>query len=789
MNTKRLLAILAISYSFVSAYSATRTWIGNTNTDWNTASNWSGNAVPTNSDDVVINNGSASNQPILDQDRTIASLTISAGSLDMDENELTVTGNVSLTGGSLTEGWLNAGNYTAMSNTTFNAGGTFLVLVKTAGGNNDLAGGNTFNGPIAFLNEDDSRFRLGVSNPDDFNGVMHFEERSSGALEPAYNGDNTFSSDISSNGSPNTVTFAAGNGAVVIDGSTSIYGSPRFNRLTVNTTGQINMQENQPISVLRVIAGTLDLDNNQITASQVYFTGGTVVDGIIVTADINAMQNTTFQGPLEIEKTGGSDNTVNGGNTFNLNDITLINSSSRRFRMANSTGDDFNNDITFVRDGSGAFEVAYRGNNTFAGDISTEGSNNPVQFGLSNGIVIIDGNTSQELIGDLSDIPTFRAFTMNTTGTLLTNNIPLYITQTLSLTNGIINSSETYPVIIIRNATVTGAKNSSHVNGTVNKIGDNAFTFPVGDGTFYSPISISAPSGTAAEFAATYNNFPYSNSTLGAGIDHISAQEHWILDRLQTTNSVNVTLSWNTARSGPVTYLPDLRVARFSGTQWVNQGNGGTTGNTSAGTVTTSSVVADFSPFTLGSSTTLNPLPISLLNFDAVPVSNFVKVSWTTTSELNNDYFLVQKSIDGINWSNIGNVKGAGNSEKLVKYNFNDMNPVNGVQFYRLQQFDINGEYEFTSVVAVRFNANTNNETVTVYPNPATGNTLNVNINSNEEGNATVSIINSLGQKVLEFNSLTGTAFTFDINDLASGIYTVQVSSEAGVVNTQLIKK
>jgi hypothetical protein len=608
-------------------------------------------------------------------------------------------------------------------------------------------------------------------------------------MEPAYNGNNTFSGDISANGSPSIVSFAMGSGAVVIDGSTTIYGSPRFNRLTVNTTGQINIQENQPISVLRVIAGTLDLDNNQITSSQVYFTGGTVEDGIIVTSDIMAMENTTFQGPLEIEKTGGSDNTVNGGNTFTLNDITLINSSNKRFRMANTTGDDFNNDITFIRDGSGTFEVAYKGNNTFAGDISTDGSNNPVQFGLSNGIVIIDGNTTQELIGDVSDIPTFRVLTMNTTGNLSTNNIPLYITQTLNFTSGIINSNATYPVIIVRNATVTGAKNSSHVNGTVNKIGDNSFTFPVGDGSFYSPISISAPSATSAEFAATYYNYQYGNTTLGSGIDHISTQEHWILDRLQTTNSVDVTLSWNFFRSGPVSYLPDLRVARFSGTQWVNQGNGGTTGTVGSGTVTTSSVVTDFSPFTLGSSTTLNPLPISLLNFDAVPVNNFVKVSWTTTSELNNDYFLVQKSIDGVNWSNIGTVKGAGNSEKLVKYSFNDMNPVNGVQFYRLQQFDINGESEFTSVVPVRFNTNSNNETVTVYPNPATGNTLNVNINSNDEGNANVSIINNLGQKVLEFNNLTGTAFTFDINDLASGIYTVQVSSEAGLVNTQLIKK
>ncbi|HEY1046760.1 MAG TPA: hypothetical protein VGF79_09995, partial [Bacteroidia bacterium] len=739
MNSKSLLAIFAITFSIVTTHAATRTWTGNTSTDWATSTNWSGNSVPTSSDDVVISNGSASNQPELDQDRSIASLSVSAGTLDLNDFELTVTGNASFTGGTVQYGWINATNFTSMQNTTFTG---LLVLYKTGGSNNDVSGGNTFNGPIAIINDDDSRFRLANLNGDDYNGIIHFEERSTGEMQPAYNGNNTFDGDISSVGSPNTVTFGSGgSGVAIIDGTTSMYGSHRFERLNVNTSGQINMQENQTITTLRVIAGTFDMDGNQITSTDVYFTGGTVTDGTLRASSINSMQNTTFAGLLTLQKTGSSNNTVNGGNTFNET-VRIVNSGSGLFRMANTTGDDYNGDVEFNEIGTGDLEPAYNGNNTFAGEISTDGTSSIISFGglSGNGIVIINGNSAQQLVGDAGFIPTFRRFTMNTSGTFLLNNIPLVITNSMSLTSGIINSSSSYQVIFRNSATVTGAKNSSHVNGPVVKIGTNAFTFPVGDGTYYAGISIGAPGNSSDEFTATYFNSPYVNTTtMGSGMDHVSTEEHWILDRTNGNANVTVTLSWDANRSGTVNSLTNLRVARWSGSNWSNQGNGSTTGNATAGTVISSSAVTDFSPFTLGSANTLNPLPIQLISFDAIPNKTSVNVNWATSNEVNNDYFIVEKSFDGNAWFSIGEVDGAGNSDKVINYTLLDTKPVVGIQYYRLIQVDLNGKSETSAIVPVRFNVNNINNVV-VSPNPATGNILNVNIKSNESAGASISI-------------------------------------------------
>lgn len=789
MNSKSLLALVAITFSINSAFSATKTWVGSTSSNWGTASNWSGNSVPTSSDDVVINNSSASFQPVLDQDRTIASLSVSAGKLDLGDQTrtLTVSGNSSFTGGTVTNGWLNSTNFTQMQNTTFTG---YLVLYKTGGSNNSVSGGNTFNGPVAVVNDDDSYFRLGASNPDDYNGIIHFEERSTGQMQPAYgSGNHTFSGDISTVGSPNTVTFGSNGGTVVIDGTSSLYGSPRFEKMTINTNGQINMQENQPITELRVIKGTFDMDGNQITVTDAYFTGGTVTDGTLKMSNINSMQNTTFDGNLVLEKiSGGNSNIVSGGNTF-TETVRIINSSSNLWRLANTNGDDYNGDIEFNENGSGNLEPAYNGNNTFAGELSTDGTSGIIEFGKGNGIVIIDGNTTQELVGDDTKIPTFAKFTVNTSGVFSMNNIPLQVTSTLSLTSGIIESSDSYPVIMLNGSSVSGAKNSSHVNGPVEKRGNSAFTFPVGDGTVYASIAISAPSNSSDAFTATYFQSAYSNTTtLSSGLDHVSTEEHWILNRTTGSSNVNVTLSWNASRSGTVNSLSNLRVARWSGSTWNNQGNGSTTGNNSAGTVTTSSAVVDFSPFTIGSASTLNPLPVELISFRAQVIQNNIGLNWATSNELNSDRFDVEKSLDGVNWSKIGQVKAAGNTTTVHTYQHTDANPVVGLQYYRLRQVDINGEYKISQVVPVRYQLNTVVSNVNVFPNPAKGGNININIKNNENADASITIYNSVGQVVVKMESLSGNIFTININDLETGLYTVEVSSDGEVSNTKLMK-
>lgn len=783
MNTKTnyLFALTAFLLSAFNSTAATCTWVGSVNAAWGNAANWSGNAVPGSSDDVVLNNASASYQPELYFSTSVNSLSVSAGTFTMSGNTLTIATTATFTGGTTRDGTINANDF-VMSNARFEG---LLIFYKVGGGDNDMNGGNTFVGPIAFVNSDDSRWRFASNSPDDFQGICHFEETSSGQMEPAYNGNSTFSGDISTNGSTGAVTFAAGNGQVVITGYTTVYGSPDFNRLTLNTTGQINYQENKTINELRMIAGTLDLDGHTLTATNAYFTGGNLTDGTLNVTDIQSMQGATFTGNLTINKTGGSDNILAGGNSFNSN-VTIINSSNALLRMANTTGDDFNGLINFQENASGQLEPAYNGNNTFSSDISTNNTNSPVTFGAGSGIVIIDGSVFQNFVGN-AQMPIINKLTMNKNGSLYINNLNVMVAGTLSFTSGIILTGTNREIIFGDNAIHTGAKNASHISGPVTKRGNDAFVFPTGDGTLYAPIGISAPSSTGDAFTAQYNNTPYSNiASLGSGLNNVSSEEHWILNRTTGSSNVNVTMYYHVDRSGGISQQTDLRVARWNGSQWVSHGNGGTSGTNIDGNVVSSAAITDFSPFTLGSSTTLNPLPVHLLNFNALPLQASVKVVWSTSSEINNDFFVVEKSLDGKIWNELGRVEASENSNTVSKYNMLDNTPVLGLQYYRLKQFDLNGEFTYSQIASARFTEELL-ETVSIAPNPAK-NLVNVMLLDNEDENASISLINSIGQTVLHFENVSGSVLTLNMSDLANGVYQLHIVQNATLTTTKLIK-
>lgn len=780
--------------SITSANAYTFTWNGSASTNWNTAANWtrtgsgSGNTIPGSADDVVINNGSLSNQPVLQNDLTIDDLTVSAGIMALAGYTLTVD-EASFTGGTVENGWIDAQDFLALQNTTFDADGGALVLNKiNGGGTNDVVGGNTFVGPLAILNSSTSRFRLGINTTDTYIGLMHYEERSSGALEPAYNGTNIYSADLSTQGSPNLVSIGLGNARVILNGTTTLLGSQSYvRRLYINTNSIFSLLGDQTVEELRIYNGNVDLNTYTITVeNELYIRGGEIEDGTIEFEDIDTMQNATFEGMTLIKVSGGSDNTVRGGNIFNGQNV-IRNNDNDDWRLSNINPDDYNGDILFLRMGSGDLEVAHNGSNTFAGEISTVGSTNSVEFGAGNGIVVVDGDIDQTFSGNSSSQPIVYRLRMNTSATLFLGGINLTILTQLNFTEGIIASTSTTMLIFADGATAINASNASHVAGPVRKIGNEAFTFPTGTATVYGAIGISAPSSSAHFFTAEYIGNPYSDLSVGSGLDHVSTEEHWILDRNPGTgSSVRVTLHYNYDRSGPINKRSDLRVARHDGNSWVNEGLFDTTGTSGNGTIT-SNTVTSFSPFTLGSSSSLNPLPISLLSFNAIPVNTNVLVKWSTSNETNNNFFTVEKSLDGRTWSNIGIVKGAENSFTTLEYQFVDRTPVEGLQFYRLKQTDLNGEFTYSNIVPVKFNAE-NNTNVVLFPQPA-GDILNVSVQNTENLNINIKILNAMGQQVLELNNLNGSVIQIDLSTLTSGVYYMELNLDGTVTQTKLIKQ
>ena len=107
-------------------------------------------------------------------------------------------------------------------------------------------------------------------------------------------------------------------------------------------------------------------------------------------------------------------------------------------------------------------------------------------------------------------------------------------------------------------------------------------------------------------------------------------------------------------------------------------------------------------------------LPIELVSFEAIKLKNEVLVSWKTASEINNDYFEVERSFDGQHFTRIARLEGAGNSTHTINYTFKDKDFVKGVNYYKLIQTDYNGNETMSDIVAVDMNQNSETKIKTV---------------------------------------------------------------------------
>lgn len=142
-------------------------------------------------------------------------------------------------------------------------------------------------------------------------------------------------------------------------------------------------------------------------------------------------------------------------------------------------------------------------------------------------------------------------------------------------------------------------------------------------------------------------------------------------------------------------------------------------------------------------------LPIKLLSFNATFYNNHVVLDWSTASEIDNDYFTIEISSDGVNFEILNIVNGAGNSNSVLNYETIDNNPLEGTSYYRLKQTDYDGKFEYSSLVAVKVHKEVISQAMNVYPNPVLNNSQNVNVKINgfnEDEAVTVKVINIFGK-------------------------------------------
>jgi hypothetical protein len=184
--------------------------------------------------------------------------------------------------------------------------------------------------------------------------------------------------------------------------------------------------------------------------------------------------------------------------------------------------------------------------------------------------------------------------------------------------------------------------------------------------------------------------------------------------------------------------------------------------------------IYNFSPSYLGSNA-CGVLPIKLSNFNLLAKNSLVRLTWRTDTEINNDYFLIQKSSDGINYETIGRVNGAMHSNLPRYYSFDDKTYLKE-NYYRLQQFDLGGNYTYSKTLYYK---NESTKTLVIVPS-SSNNFIKIMVTSQQKSE--LSLFNIEGVKLKAIKAFNGD-YTMDISLLDAGIYVLQLIEANGQRN------
>jgi len=377
------------------------------------------------------------------------------------------------------------------------------------------------------------------------------------------------------------------------------------------------------------------------------------------------------------------------------------------------------------------------------GSITASGSK---AFGAGTNLIIQAATTAPFPTFSTNDIgnATFNAVATTNrdatiTGALTLNTAKLTVrpsdTLTLSSTSSFANTGVSSYIVTDANTGTVGVLKL--VALAASKL------IPVGSATNYLPITLNPAS--ASDFSinvfqgATTDATP--NGTAIADKSEI-VDAIYNINRTAGSGNCDVTLGWQAGlEGGSFSGFTDSQVGatQYNGSFGSFTG----TGNNANNTVVITNV-STFAPYLIGKTATL---PVSLISFTAQKQTVGVQLKWNTASEQNNSHFDVQRSTDGITFSNMGKVMGAGNSSVSLNYFFTDKSPALGVNYYRLSQVDFNGKTTLSKPVSV--NIGFSNGTMQVYALPNTTDVI-IDISTERASVGKLIIYSINGQKVFE---------------------------------------
>jgi hypothetical protein len=440
--------------------------------------------------------------------------------------------------------------------------------------------------------------------------------------------------------------------------------------------------------------------------------------------------------------------------------------------------------------------ATYEHGNTLLQNNGSWTATNSMDWFLAAGINTISGNTAPSF---------YNVHFNNGAGNIMaiTNTQGIDIAGTLQFSNGITttirNNTSTGALHFAAGAAYTGdTTDAQHVNGYVSKTGNTAFTFPVGSGTDLRTLSISAPVSALTEIStAWFTGNPgtvtdpsdaavHSITAFAAPIQSVSSAGFW--DWIPVTGSddgLAVTVSIPDLSASSV-LAADLRLVGWNGTQWIDlSGGSSATGNAENSTLS-GTIPAGITISAIGIGSINTPLPVHFSAFEVKAEGCTVHLNWSTAMEINNDYFIAERSMDGRIFTEIARVQSAGNSMEMQHYSLTDEHPTDGLNYYRIQQVDKDGKRTATKVQQAYVHCS-GEDVIKVFPT-VSNNSVQVILPPGYE-EATIELLTTLGQKIKVPIEGSKLSYRIRVDQLASAMYIVRIRKGTALYSYKIIRE
>lgn len=410
---------------------------------------------------------------------------------------------------------------------------------------------------------------------------------------------------------------------------------------------------------------------------------------------------------------------------------------------------------------------------------------------VNNGTITGDGKIEFTSGTPMISGGTFSNLEMNGGSPMLCGNMTM--TGTLTLTSGNLQL-ENYNLTLNSGASISGGSSTSYIQtfnlnssgGAIEmQIGssDGAVTYPLGTNTNYTPISFTNL-GTTASFAIRTFDGIYAYSNSGAAFTSNVINKTW--DVSATGSGFNVTLNvqWNTADEASGFDRSSMYISTNDGTGWVERAGPLSATEVSSGIYQASaSGITSFSGVGGGGDVIT---PVTLLDFYALQVEGGIELVWHTATEIDNDKFIVERSVDGFEFRAIDEVSGNGNSDDIIEYRYMDINPEVGTNYYRLKQVDFDGDFEYSPIAIAETEIEEHD--LVVYPNPFSDR-LYIGLKE-ADVLANIKITGINGQVILAETVISDNRFIqFENLQAPPGIYILEIQQGDEVVRMRIVNE